>query len=176
MLITKLVRIGWFALSLCLVAAPALSYGDTSLSHGDVSFLKKASQGGIYEIQVGTYAGENGGSYGVRSLGRMMAKDHAALNAKIGAWAKTQGVNLADEADPITGIKIKLATKSTGADFDQGVIPTIIKAHQDDIAAFEKEESSTQNPELKSLIEDALPTLHHHLEMAQDVQAKMAGK
>ena len=176
MLTTKLVRIGLFALGLCFVGAPALSHADTSLSHGDVSFLKKASQGGIYEVQVGTYAGRNGGCYGVRSLGRMMAKDHAALNAKVGAWAQSQGVTLSTDPSLVTEAKIKLATQSTGKDFDASVVPTVIKAHQDDIAAFEKEAGETKNPELKALVEDALPTLRHHLHMAQDVKAKLDTK
>lgn len=176
MLTTKLARIGLFALGLCLAGAPALSHAATSLSHGDVSFLKKASQGGIYEVQVGTYAGKNGGSYAVRSLGRMMAKDHAALNAKVGDWAQSQGVTLATEPGVVTEAKIKLATQSTGKDFDASAVPTIIKAHQDDIAAFEKEASATQNPELKALVEGALPTLRHHLEMAQEAKAKIDGK
>ncbi len=176
MFTTKLVRIGLFALALGFVGAPALSHAGTSLSHGDVSFLKKASQGGIYEVQVGTYAGKNGGCYGVRSLGRMMAKDHAALNAKVGAWAQSQGVNLSTDPSLVTEAKIKMATQSTGKEFDRSALPTIIKAHQDDIAAFEKEAADTKNLELKSLVNDALLTLRHHLMMAQEVKAKMDSK
>lgn len=176
MFITKLVRVGLFALALGSIGAPALSHAVTSLSHSDVSFLKKTSQGGIFEVQVGTYAGKNGGCYGVRSLGRMMAKDHAALNAKVGAWAQTQGVDLSTDPSLVTEAKIKMATRTTGKEFDQSAIPTIIKAHQDDIAAFEKEAADTKNPALKSLVEGALPTLRHHLMMAQEVKTKQDSK
>jgi hypothetical protein len=61
----------------------------------------------------------------------------------------------------------KLQEKS-GAEFDKGFCEHAIKDHVEDIQKFEKARSEVQNPELKAFIEQTLPVLREHLQMAKN--------
>jgi len=145
-----------------------------AVSPADKHFLHAASQGGLFEIAVGNYAAKNGSSTAVKDLGNHMAMDHAALNQKVGDWATSQGIKLSGTPNTKTQAKIDALTALTGADFDAAFLKKVIKAHEMDIAAFQKEIDSTSNADLKTLLTDAMPTLQSHLKMAQDAQAGLA--
>ena len=154
------------------VAAPAAAA--PAVSPADKHFLRAASQGGLFEIAVGNYAAQNGSSSAVKDLGTHTAMDHTAINQKVGAWATSQDVKLSDKPNAKTQAKIDKLTALTGAAFDKAYVDTLVKAHQADIAAFQKEIDSTSNADLKTLLTDTLPTLQGHLKMAQDAQAGLA--
>jgi predicted outer membrane protein len=45
----------------------------------------------------------------------------------------------------------------------------MVKDHTHDLAAFQKAESTTERPELKKTIANAIPVVEHHLEMAKNL-------
>ena len=60
-----------------------------------------------------------------------------------------------------------------GADFDKAYITKVgLEGHQQAIAAFEKEGSDGQNPDLKKAAQKALPTIKEHYQMAQQLASK----
>ena len=46
----------------------------------------------------------------------------------------------------------------------------MVKDHKDDIDLFEKEADKGNDPELKAWAAKTLPTLKHHLQMAEDAE------
>ncbi len=60
--------------------------------------------------------------------------------------------------------------KLTGEKFDKKYLGTIVDAHKKAIKLFEKESKSGEDSELKSFATNTLPTLKHHLDMAQNVE------
>lgn len=63
--------------------------------------------------------------------------------------------------------------KLTGEKFDKKYLGTIVDAHKKAIKLFEKESNSGQDSELKSFATNTLPTLKHHLDMAQNVENEL---
>jgi putative membrane protein len=60
-------------------------------------------------------------------------------------------------------------SRHSGKEFDSKYAQLIVKDHTDDLAAFQKAESSTEKPELKMAVADAIPVIQHHLEMAKQL-------
>jgi putative membrane protein len=60
--------------------------------------------------------------------------------------------------------------KRSGPAFDKAYADDMVKDHEEVIAAFEKEASSGQKPDIKAFASKTLPTLQDHLKMAQDMK------
>jgi putative membrane protein len=67
----------------------------------------------------------------------------------------------------------KLQSQS-GAEFDKTFVRMAIKDHKKDIAEFEHARTDVSDPEIKAFIDQSLPTLRNHLQLAQNA-AKVVG-
>jgi putative membrane protein len=57
--------------------------------------------------------------------------------------------------------------------FDRAYINAMVKDHIEDVAEFRKESQTGQDVDIKAFAAKTLPTLQHHLEMAQDARKKI---
>src|ERR1035438_4279975 len=71
----------------------------TALSMADTNFILAAAQGGMTEVKLGELASTSGVRDDVKSFGRMMVKDHTAINDNLKALAAQKGVTLPDSLD-----------------------------------------------------------------------------
>jgi putative membrane protein len=100
-----------------------------------------------------------------------MVKDHSAANEKLKSVAASKNITL--PTSPSAGqmaSKAKLKVLS-GETFDKSYIKGMIKDHQEDIAEFQKEASSGQDPDAKAYAVATLPTLQKHLKTIQSIAA-----
>lgn len=145
----------------------------TSLSAADKDFINKATEDNLSEIKLGQLAVEKGQSTAVKDLGRHLVDDHTRANADLKQLADNQGLTLPMEMSASDkGAYDKLASLS-GADFDKSFIDHQVTDHQHDVAEFQKEASRVKNPALKSWVNQVLPTLRQHEEMARRDQKMM---
>jgi putative membrane protein len=61
----------------------------------------------------------------------------------------------------------------SGAEFDRKYMDDMVKDHQKDVSAFERESTAGSDPDLKAWAAKTLPTLREHLQMARDIQTKV---
>jgi putative membrane protein len=137
----------------------------------DASFYKNAAEGGLYEVDVGKQAEEKASSQQVKDFGAMMVKDHTAAGAKLQSIAASKNISL--PTSPSMGemaSKAKLDVLS-GATYDKAYMQSQIKAHQETIALFKKEIAEGRDADAKAFATAALPTLQHHLAVAQQIAA-----
>ncbi len=66
--------------------------------------------------------------------------------------------------------------KLTGDRFDRQYLGNIIENHKKSIRIFERESKSGEDSELKSWSTNTLPTLKHHLDMAQSVEREVKNR
>lgn len=158
------------------LAFASAAQGGGSLSKDDEAFLRSAYQGGLYEIEIGKYAAQNGSDAKVKEFGQKMVTDHTALNEKVAALAQKKGVTLDMQPNAMNAAKIKSATVLSGGAFDKTYLPMMVHDHKNDIQEFEKEAASTSDPDIKAAIQDALPTLREHLKMAEEDRAALSSK
>ena len=137
------------------------------LSEQDQKFVQNAAKGGMMEVHMGQLGMERGASPGVKSLSQHLINDHKAANQELAALAKQKGVSLPGD-DAQMAASMPFATKS-GDDFDKAFARAAVEDHQKDIAEFEKEARSGNDPDLKNWASKTLPTLRAHLAEAQSI-------
>lgn len=135
----------------------------------DQQFVNEAARGGKMEIEMGQLAEKNGASSGVKRFGEQMVTDHTRLNDELGAAAKKDGLQVPTELSSKQSAQVRSLSKLSGKEFDSKYAEMMVKDHTEDLAAFQKAESSTEKPELKKAIGDAIPIIQHHLEMAKQL-------
>ena len=105
----------------------------------------------------------------MREFGQRMVTDHSQANQELQAIAKQQNLTLPAKADAASAATEQRLKASSGAAFDSAYARDMVQDHQEDIADFQKEASSGQDPALKAFAQKYLPVLQHHLQMAQQL-------
>jgi putative membrane protein len=158
-----------------LSAAPlaVLAAGDpnVTLSHADKSFVEKASQGGVAEVQFGKLAVQKAQRPDVKKFGERMVKDHSAANEKLTAIAGQKGVAAATDMDSSSKREYDKLSKLSGAEFDKEYMKNMVSDHKKDIKEFQSEAKSGKDADVKSFAQSTLPTLEDHLKQAESAEA-----
>lgn len=163
-------RTKWIAGAVLLPAMVALSgIGVAADSNPDADFYKKAGEGGLSEVELGKIAQAKSANAAVKQFAAMMVRDHSKANDKLKSVAASQNVSL-----PTSSSVGQMATKAklevlSGDTFDKSYIKGMIADHKEDIAEFQKEASSGQDPAAKAFAKATLPTLQKHLKHVQAI-------
>lgn len=115
----------------------------------------------------------------VRAYAKLMMGEHHALRVQGQQLAKQLGVEpKPPERDPLApyvASEMKaLQTTPKGAEFDQTYIDNEVTIHQAVLDFANQARVTTQTPQLRELIEKAIPTIRKHLEQAQNIQKQLA--
>ncbi|PYK59733.1 MAG: hypothetical protein DME43_07915 [Verrucomicrobia bacterium] len=132
-----------------------------TLSSADKAFIKDAAKGGMMEVAMGRVAGKNATNSEVKNFGARMVKDHSQANEDLKAIAKEENVEWPAEKEPGKW-------KS-----DKDYMDAMVKDHEKDLAAFEKEAKNGSDPKVKSFADKTAKTVREHLEMAKEIDAKL---
>lgn len=143
------------------------------LANPDSTFMMKAAQGGMAEVQMGQLATQNGMNQDVKAFGQQMVTDHSKANDQLKSIASQKGVTLPTSLDAKDQATYDRLSKLHGAEFDRAYMSDMVRDHRADIADFQKEANSGSDPDLKKFAADTLPTLQHHLSMAESADAKV---
>ncbi len=135
----------------------------------DQTFLKKAAQGGLAEVELGQLAVQKASSDQVKQFGQRMVDDHSKANDQLKQVAEQEHVKLPTKPDAKDLATKARLEKLSGKEFDQAYMSDMVKDHKKDVAEFEKESKSATDPNVKSFAEQTLPTLREHLAQAQQI-------
>lgn len=164
---------GTLALAMILSGmVQAQSKAVDSLSAADKDFITEAAAGGLAEVELGYLAKEKAVSEDVRKFGQHMVEDHSKANAELKELAGRKGVTVPTELSmKHKALKEKLS-QLKGADFDKQYMREMVKDHEKDVAAFQKESQKGKDGDLTTWTKQTLPTLEMHLKMARDCENK----
>jgi putative membrane protein len=154
-------------LSLAAVASAMAILAAGPVSQSDRMFAINAAEGGIAEVEMGKLAVVQGSTQAVRDFGQRMVDDHSKASDQLMSLAAESSINLPTDLSAKDKAEIERLRGLSGSDFDKAYMNLTIKDHQADLAAFEKEAGSGQNPELKNFASATLPMLKEHLGMAK---------
>jgi putative membrane protein len=152
-----------FALSLILVAAPAVAQDKASQT-----FLTKAIEGNFAEVEMGKLAQKNGSSDAVKAFGKMLETDHSDANKNAMQAAKTLSVTPPTGSNKEQKADYDKMAKTSGAAFDKMFADHMVTDHKKDIAEYEK--AAKAKDAAGQYAGNALPTLKKHLETAESIQ------
>ena len=133
----------------------------STLSSADKAFIKDAAKGGMMEVAMGRVAEKNATDSEAKNFGARMVKDHSKANEELKAIAKEENVEWPAE---------KEAGKWKS---DKDYMDAMVKDHEKDLAAFEKEAKDGSDPKVKSFADKTAKTVREHLEMAKEIDAKL---
>jgi putative membrane protein len=154
----------------CLSALLAVAaYGaESSLTHGDHSFVEKAAKSGMEEVSISRVAVDRAQDPQVKEFAQMMVSDHTDANTQLTNLATTDGVML-----PVDSTNIDKWSKRSAKDFDEEYISKMVSDHKEAVELFEKESKNGTDADLKAFAMKTLPTLQAHLEKAELLKKSM---
>lgn len=157
------------ATGLIIVRASASS--SSSATDTDKKFVTEALKGGMAEVSLGQLAAQKGASEDVKAFGQKMVTDHSRLGDRMKVVAGDIGVSAPDMTTlGDTAEKAKLEVLS-GKAFDDAYINAMVKAHEDDLKAFQQEEADGTSPEVKHAAREGAAMIQSHLDMIRKIAA-----
>jgi putative membrane protein len=165
-------------------------------------FVWRASVANLKEIRLGEFAEQNSTNEDVKSFARRMVHDHSAANRRLTRAGQREGSELPDtnafyifiNNDQPVKEATQLMQRETpesvlrsqqmsaqqietfrGGDFDKAYADAMVKDHVEAIQLFENASENITNEDLRRIATKTLPTLRHHLEMAQTLQNEVGG-
>jgi putative membrane protein len=155
---TRFVRLGLIAGGLLVADGTRADEAFSPPVTSDV--LGSLHQAGRKEIQAGEIAQKDGHSKAVKDYGKMLATDHAAAEKKVAALATKEHIDLR-ASTPAPGAN-DMGTMASGRDFDKAFAQEMLDDHRKSIAAVTEALNHTEDPQLRKLLTDLLPTLQKH--------------
>jgi putative membrane protein len=151
-----------------LIAVSSLA--DSKLTSDDADFLKKAAKGGITEVELGRMTLKKSSNADVKNFASMIVRDHSKANHELDALAASKGLKLPDSkslGEDVSATHLKMLS---GKSYDDDYLNLMVSDHKEDIADFEKESNSAQDPDVRKWAAKTLPTLREHLQKAEQLQ------
>jgi putative membrane protein len=173
----KILLLGLFV----LLAGPALaqSAGERTgvnsalgITPKTADFANEAATSDMFEIQSSKLAAERT-SGDVQSFANQMVTDHTKTTAELQGLAPAAKVTLPTQ---MTSAQQKMLDKLKGLKgkaFAKQYMDDQVSAHKQAVSLFQRYGKGGDNDALKDWANKTLPTLQHHLDMAQALYKKM---
>jgi len=156
----------------CACGALALAQSN-SVSSMDRTFMDKAAQGGMAEVELGQLAQQKASSQAVKDFGKRMQHDHSMANDKLKSIASSKGVTLPSSLNAKDKALYDRLSGMSGSSFDKAYMQAMIKDHNEDISEFKKESEKAKDQDVKTFASTTLPTLEEHLQQAKQVGSEV---
>lgn len=150
--------------------ASAKPGSSVAMARADGAFVRDAAAANKAEVALGTLAQTNSGSAAVKDFGHKMIEDHTNAYEQLARIAAGKGVPVPTEPSAAQKRIADKLSKLTGPAFDKEFATVMVDDHKKAVSLFRKEANGGADPDLKSLAAKTVPTLEHHLTMAQQLQ------
>lgn len=156
-------KLSSIAFIVLLIASPV--YGASKSE----TFLKKAIEGNLAEIQMGKLAQQNGQNDDVKKFGQMLADDHSAANQKALDAAKSMGMAPPDGPNATQKATYEKMSKLNGARFDREFSHHMVADHEKDIGEYKK--AAKELDAAGEYAKGQIDVLQKHLDTAKSLQS-----
>ena len=168
------------ALGCLLLASPSLaqSTGEKTgvnsalgISPTTADFVKEVAISDMFEIESSKLAQDKGNAP-EKSFASKMVTDHTKTSTELKGLVSGGKVKaeLPAALDSSHQSKLDKLKGENGKDFSSDFDSMQVSAHKDAVSLFERYAKGGDNPDLKNWAGKTLPTLKHHLEMAQNLK------
>ena len=139
----------------------------------DSVFAVTAADGGMLEVALGKLAVKKATNASVKKFAAQMVTDHSKANLELKTLASEKHLVIpASMSDKCQKVLSDLEAK-TGSDFNKAYAEQMVKDHKDTIDLFQKEAKDGIDAQVTAWAKNTLPTLEHHLMMAEEVQKQL---
>ena len=173
------------AIACLLLAGPALaqSAGEKTgvnsalgISPTTADFVKEVAISDLFEIDSSKLA-QDKGTAPEKTFASQMVSDHTKTSTELKGLVTSGKVKaeLPTALDSSHQSKLDKLKGESGKDFSSDFDSVQVSAHKDAISLFERYAKSGDNAALKDWAGKTLPTLKHHLDMAEGLTRKSGG-
>ena len=138
-------------------AAPA------AVSAADRAFVAKVSQGGMFEVQAGEVAAEQGSTQDIKDQGATEAHDHRLVGDKLSSIASKIDLTFPTDLNATFSKEVADLKAASGPAFDALYLKDMIVIHHKDGAAFAQEAKGGTNPDLRAFAAETHRIVVRHL-------------
>ncbi len=161
------------------VSGSTLAAQDSSTNGGTVDpnhmkdkiFLRKVSEGGLAQVQLGKLASQKASSSDVKKLGQKMVDDHTALTRELEPLAQGMGLKAPSRMNKVDQAEYSKLNGLSGTDFDKEYLTFETQDHRKDLREFKREEASTTDSALKDAAGQGEKMIAGHLRMIEKLDA-----
>ena len=137
------------------------------------SFMVKAADAGMAEVQMGQMAQSKAVDAKVKSFAAMMVHDHSAANDQVKMLAVQRNVTLPDSVSDDHKKMENDLSKKTGKAFDKAYMDDMVNGHEKVRDLFEKAGDKVNDTEVKNFINNTLPAIKMHLDSARAIRKSL---
>ena len=160
------------ALAMQVQAAPPSTAPAKAGDNPDASFVQKAGEGGMAEVELSKLAEKSASSPAVRSFAGQMVQAHGANNKELLNIAAHENIAPPKELDSEhAALRDKLAAMK-GAEFDRAYVEAMRNDHQKMDDLLKSSQATVSTEELRTFIKKTTPVVEAHLRMAQDLKVE----
>ena len=136
---------------------------ENSLSDVDKAFFAKVSQGGMYEVALGTLAETKGSTQDIRDSGNTESHDHTLVGDKLKSIIEANGLEFPTALNAEFQARLEKLKALPSDKFDAAYLKDMKLIHDADGAAFAKEAVAGTNPDLKAFAAETHRIVQRHL-------------
>ncbi|MGA9769534.1 MAG: DUF4142 domain-containing protein [Blastocatellia bacterium] len=148
----------------------------STLGSSDKKFVMETAHSGMMEVELAKMGVDKASSDEVKQYAQRLVDDHTKANDELTQLASQKGISIGEDPKAMMkgqSMKDKLS-KLSGADFDREFISLMVKDHTKEVKEFEDASTKAKDMEVKDWAAKTLPTLREHLQMARDINSKVA--
>ena len=135
--------------ALAAICIPLTARALDATSAADRVFIATVSQGGMFEVQAGQLAADQGSSQDIKDSGATEAHDHKLVGDRLASIAADAGITFPETLNADVTKELADLKSKTGSAFDASYLQDMEAIHAKDGAAFAKEAANGSNPKLK---------------------------
>ena len=138
----------------------------------DATFVTKAAQGGMAEVELSKVAEKNAKSGDVKTFAAKMVQDHTANNNELATIAAHENIPVPKSLDSEHAALRDKLSGMKGADFDRAYVDAMKTDHQKMDDLLKSSQATVSTEELRTFIKKTDPVVQHHLSMAQKLKVE----
>ncbi|HEX3123521.1 MAG TPA: DUF4142 domain-containing protein [Rhodanobacteraceae bacterium] len=155
------------------VSAGACAQGSSSpakpAENPDASFVHKAGESDLAELQFSRLASARAASPKVREYALRIVQDHDQSARELAIIAAHENIALTDSVDDEHSQVLDALASEGGATFDSNYMTAMLQAHQQLASLMKSSEAAVSTDELRVYIKKTLPVLEREERLAQDI-------
>jgi len=155
------------------IDSPGVSTQPIKADEESASFMVRAADAGMAEVQMGQMAQNKATNAKVKDFAAMMVRDHSAANDQVKSLAGARNVTLPDSVSDDHKKMANDLSKKKGKDFDKAYMDDMVKGHESVADLFEKSADKVNDTEVKTFINNTLPKIKMHLDSARAIRKSL---
>jgi putative membrane protein len=131
-------------------------------------FVKEVAISDKFEVESSKLATEKAEGP-VKNFATQMVEDHTKTSQELKNDAEKANISLPNALDSSTQTELDNLRHLNGQEFTKRYVEDQVSAHKDAVSLFKRYGKDGDNNTLKAWATETLPTLQHHLDMAQNL-------